>query len=271
MPWDWTNAGKGAMSGGGIGSTIPGVGTAIGAIGGGLLGGLTGGKGKAKAPDYAAAAQAQSMSSRPNISGPGASQTWTKDANGRDVSTMNLTGDSAPALQNIQANMLRASQMDPTKARDEAIASNYNQATSRLDPMWEQRGQQFQSNAANSGMENPGTQAYKAAYGNESRAMNDSYNSAMANAVQMGNQTQQTQMQQNMQPFNQYGSLINTSMAQLNPNLGQAAPLFNAAGAQYGAARNDAAQTQGSKQGLMNGAGSLFGGKNNQLPNDGTN
>jgi hypothetical protein len=249
MAWDWGSARQNAASGAGVGTAImPGIGTAIGGAAGGLLGGLTGGKGKAKAPDFSQAAH-------PNSNTPWANQSWTKDANGRDVSTMSLQGDAAPALQNIQANMLRASQYDPTKARDEAIQSNYGQATSRLDPQWQQREQAFASTAANSGID-PGTQAYNAQAGNESRAKNDAYNSAMANAVQMGNQTQATQMQQMNQPFNQYSSLIGSSMAQ--PNMGGG---LQGSALQYGANQDQAAQTQGQKQGMMSGAGSLLGGK----------
>ena len=257
MAWDWGSAGSTGISGAGIGTSIlPGVGTAIGGGLGALAGGLFGGKGKAKAPDYNAAAEAQSMSSRPNVNTPWGSQSWTKDASGRPVSNFSLGGDAAPALQNIQANMLRSSQYDPTQARDQAVNQNLQYGMGVLQPQLNQMNQEFQSRSANTGASPQQSLLENKMLGDRQAGL---MGNVYTNALNMGNQTQQTQMQQMDQPFNQYSSLINSSLRQ--PNLGQAAPNLAAAGAQYGASKDSAAAAQGQKQGMLGGAGSLLGGK----------
>jgi len=259
MAWDWGSAGKTGISGAGIGTSIlPGVGTAIGGGLGTLAGGLFGGKGKSKAPDYNAAAEAQSMSSRPNINTPWANQTWTKDASGRPVLSTSLQGDAAPALQNIQANMLRASQYDPTQARDQAVNQNLQYGMGVLQPQLNMQNQEFGSRQANTGASPQQSLLENKMLGDRQAGL---MGNVYTNALNMGNQTQQTQMEQMNQPFNQYSSLINSSL-RTPSNLGQGTQNLNAANLGYEASRNTAADNETDKQGMLGGAGSLLGGKN---------
>ena len=218
---------------------------ALGGGAAGLLGGGKGGKGGGpKPPDCMALADQQNNYSTP----------WGSLKNGQ----FTLGGDSAGALQNIQANMLKASQMDPTQARDQAINQNLGFAMSRLQPQWEQERQKFASDAANSGID-PGTVGYNAGSLDLGQRQADQFGSAFTNALNMGNQTQQVGMQQAMQPFLQNASLISSALQRpTSPNL------LGAAGMQYGAARNQAAGQQGAKGSLMSGVagvGSSLGGK----------
>ena len=243
MAWDWGNAGGGAMSGAATGTAImPGWGTAIGAVGGGLLGGLTGGKGKgSKPPDFQALAQQQNNYEAP----------WGSLNNGK----FTLGGDTGQTLQSIQSNMLRSSQMDPTQARDQAVNQNLDFAMSRLRPEWDRQSNAFSASMANQGLD-PGTQAYNTSNSLLGQNQNDAFNSAYTNALNMGNQTQQTQMAQAMQPFLQNSSLISSALQRPTaPNLLGAAEL------QYGANRNSDAGQQGAKGGMMSGIGGLGAGK----------
>lgn len=243
MAWDWGNAGGGALSGAAAGTQImPGWGTAIGGAAGGLLGGLTGGKGGGPTPpDFQALAQQQNNYQTP----------WASLNNGQ----LSLGGNTGQTLGNIQANMLRASQMDPTQARDQAIGQNLSFAMSRLQPEWAQQNQQLASSSANSGID-PGTVGYNAASQDLGARQSDMFSSAFTNALNMGNQTQQTGMAQAMQPFLQNSSLINSALQRPTaPNL------LGAAGMQYGADRNSEAGQQGAKGGMMSGIGGLGGGK----------
>ena len=213
------------------------------------MGGVFGGGGKkggsTPAPDFSKAAMT-------NQSGPAGSSTWSTDANGNNTLASQFTGQAGETFNALQGNMAKAAGYDPTQARNQAISSNYDQATSRLDPMWQQRAQAFQSGAANSGID-PGTQAYNAQFGNESRAMNDAYSIAMANAIRQGNETQGVQMAQMNQPFNQAGAMMGM-LPKGNPN----AP-FQAANAQYDAAKDKTSADQAGKSGLLSGLGGIAG------------
>ena len=136
--------------------------------------------------------------------GPAASN-GGKGKGGNVPAPPNFPGMDA-AMTALGPNLQAAAGMDPTKARDQAIEANYAQATSRLDPQWQQRGQAFQSQMANQGLD-PGTQAFDASQGNLDRARNDAYSSAMRGAIGEGNQAQVVQQMQAMLPFRQYGML----------------------------------------------------------------
>lgn len=257
-----SGAASGALSGAGIGTQImPGWGTAIGAGIGGLTGGFGGGgKGKGStpsAPDYHQAAVDQGYMNNPNVNTPWSTQQTTIDPNtGQATMNFGLTGGAGTALGNLQGSMANASSYDPAGARNQAIDSNYQQAASRLDPQWQQRDAALRSQMANSGLD-PGTEAYNNAYGNESRSRNDAYTSAMNNAIGQGNQTQQTMMAQSMLPFQQYGSLISSSMQQ--PHYGGGGNLQTAAGQQGQAMNNQYSAGQANNAGMMSGLGSLAG------------
>jgi hypothetical protein len=219
------------------------------------MGGMFGGGGKkgggsTPAPDFSKAAMT-------NQSGPMGSSMWSTDANGNNTLSSQFTGQAADTFNSLQGGMGKAAAYDPTQARDAAITSNYNQAASRLDPQWQQRQQAFGSGMANQGLD-PGSEAYNASFGNESRAMNDAYSTAMANAVRQGNETQTTQMAQMRQPFEQ-AALMQGMLPKGDPS----AP-FRAATSQYEAAKDKTSADQAGKGGLLSGlggvAGTMFGG-----------
>jgi len=219
--------------------------------------------GQTPVPNYQGAATATSLSSRPNWSSAFGGQSWQIDPN-TGQATMSVSTPQAlqGTIGNLQGNMNAASRLDPTQARNQAIQSNYNQAASRLDPQWGQAQQQFQSQMANmGGSDNPMAGAQAGA--NFNRAQNDAYQGAMNNAIQLGNQTQQTQMAQSELPFQQYGQLQNSVYA--NPYMGQPANYLGAAQNTFMAnqANNNASTSKKNSGlgGMGNIAGSMMGGK----------
>lgn len=73
------------------------------------------------------------------------------------------------------------------QARNQAIDSIFGQATSRLDPMWNQRESQLNTSLVNQGLD-PSSEAYKNSMGDFSRNRNDAYQGAMNSAIQGGGQ-----------------------------------------------------------------------------------
>lgn len=65
----------------------------------------------------------------------------------------------------------------------------YNQATSRLDPQWQQQQAQFQQQMVSQGL-TPGSQAYDAALADFTRGRNDAYSQARDQSMQQGLQAQ---------------------------------------------------------------------------------
>lgn len=74
---------------------------------------------------------------------------------------------------------------DPFQFRDQATDAAYEQATSRLDPMWNQQENDLEVSLRNQGLR-PGTEAYDRAMGNFYRGRNDAYAGAERQAVQTG-------------------------------------------------------------------------------------
>lgn len=71
------------------------------------------------------------------------------------------------------------------QARDQAISSAYGQATSRLDPQWQQRESMTRTQLMNQGLD-PTSEAYRSEMDSLGRQRNDAYSSAMSGAVQQG-------------------------------------------------------------------------------------
>jgi hypothetical protein len=75
---------------------------------------------------------------------------------------------------------------DFNQATQQAQNAVYNQATSRLDPQWQQQQEQLDSSLANQGI-TQGSQAYQTAQDNFQRAKTDAYNQANYSAIGAGN------------------------------------------------------------------------------------
>jgi len=229
-------------------------------MGGGGKGGGGGKKGGVSAPNFSQAALQTSMSSRPNWQGTMGGQTWSYDPK-TGQPTMQQTSNYQGAFDALKGATQQAASLDPTQARNQAISSNYNQAVSRLDPQWGQNQQQFQSQMANlGGSDNP--MAGMQAAGNFGRAQNDAYQSAMNNAIQLGNQTQSVQQAQQALPFQQLGMLQGAQNS--TPYMGQGANMTDAVTRQYQAANAQQQQGKGALGSALGGlggiAGTVFGG-----------
>lgn len=212
-------------------------------------------------PNFAQAAQQQSISSRPNTYNPFGSQTWSMGPGGQMTSQFNLNPQMQNVMGNLQGGMLSGSTLNPATAGQDAFNKVYGAFQSRLDPAWQNRQQAF-----NTRMEQMGAAPGSQAFGNASRAfgqqMNDAYQQAMGSAVGAG-QAEQVQARANaMLPYQQAGGVMGL-LGDMG-NLGQGAPMLSAAQNQYNAAMNSQ-EAQNNKKGSALGglgsiAGTLFGG-----------
>lgn len=165
---------------------------------------------------------------------------------------------------------------DAAAARDQAIQANYGQASSRLNPQWDQRQEEEQNQLYAQGLR-PGDQAYDREMANFNRSRNDAYTSAMNNAIGQGNQTEATQfgiglqgrqqgiselLQQREQPFNEMQSLLGgqqVGMPQMpgfsQAGVAQGPNLMGAGALGYQGAQNQYAANQAGMQSMMNGLG----------------
>jgi len=179
-------------------------------------------KGAPDAPDYKGAAEATARSGRPNQISPWASSTWSSGpsmgsgsrsimdvmhgtggagaGDGRDTQTMALSGplDAANSSMGSQLASAWANPLDNgAQARQHAEDAIYQRAASRLDPMWGQREQAFNTGLANQGID-PNSAAGQAAFGNFGRSRNDAYSSALMDAIMGGGQEASRQQQMDL-------------------------------------------------------------------------
>lgn len=175
----------------------------------------------------------------------GASTTWGVGPDGKPVQTQSFggpMGDAANSLQQ-QAQTQLSSPFDlgslgkmgtGDSARDQAIQAAYGQASSRLDPMFQQRRTQLESRLANQGLD-ANSEAYRNSIGDFDRAQNDAYGSAMNSAIGQGTAAGSAVFGQNMMARQQQlaemlrgrGQALG-EMQQMQGLLNQ--PQFNAAG-----------------------------------------
>lgn len=215
------------------------------------------GKSAGPTPDYAGAAQqqqqssaqninAQTMANRPNISTPFATQGWTQGPDGSwnmssgfqgglGDAASSLTSQAGQSLSQSVNPMLFGPVANGDAARDQAITGAYNQATSRLNPQWEQSGQMLQSQLANQGLD-PNSQASRNASRDFGQQRNDAYMGAMNSAIGQGTQAGSAVFDQNMQSHQQALADALRQRDQPLSELGQlqgfsATPQFNQAGA----------------------------------------
>jgi hypothetical protein len=149
--------------------------------------------GDAAQKDFQQGAQAN----RPNQSNAfGSSVNWSQGPDGQWNQSQSFGGPLGGAAAGLQQQAADSygKPMDWSQfgqlgngdqARDQAITAAYGQATSRLNPQWEQRGQQMASTLANQGLD-PNSQAYRNAMQSFGQQQNDAYGSAMNSAIGMG-------------------------------------------------------------------------------------
>jgi hypothetical protein len=159
------------------------------------------GKGHA-APDYTGAAEKTAAANRLNTHNAyGGGVTFNPDGS----VSQSFGAGMQPAVDRLTqqlANNYAKPMDDGSAARDQAINAMYGQATSRLNPQWDNRGSQLQQQLANQGLD-PGSQAYRNAEQSFGQDRNDAYSSAMNSAIGMGNQAQNLTFQQNMAARNE--------------------------------------------------------------------
>lgn len=170
--------------------------------------GWLGGTNAPKGGDYAAAMQQDQASSQANTNAQtlanranqtnayGAGLNWTQGPDGQWTQSQSFgSGGLGQAAGGIMGQM-GSQYSNPFKfsgpgvmsgdaARDQAISGAYSQATSRLDPQWNQREEAQRSQLLNQGLD-PQSEAYKSAMGEFSRGRNDAYGSAMNSAIGQG-------------------------------------------------------------------------------------
>jgi hypothetical protein len=248
MGWDWKGVGSGAASGAGTGAMFGPWGALAGGVAGGALGGLKGGDQNApKVEDFYGAAT-------PTTNNPLGSQQWSQGADGKWTSNLGFTGQANDAFQGLLGGMNQAAGMDPAAAGQNAFDKTMGSYASVLDPRWDANAAKTQTGLANAGLD-PGTEAY----GNASREFGNqrdqAYNSAIAGAVQGGQQEQAQARQNAMQPFNQA-----TSMMGMLGQQGNQGDLLKAAGMAQKANDNAADRATAGSNSKKGGAGSMLGG-----------
>lgn len=169
------------------------------------------GKSAGQAPDYTGAAQKQAASSqqaigqqtaanRPDQSTPFAQSQWVQGPDGQWHQQTGFTGalgGAATGLQGQIANNFAQPLDTGTQARDQAINATYNQMASRLNPEFQLKQSQLDTQLANQGL-SPGSAAYRNAEAQFARGRNDAYQGAMNNAVQQGLAAQNLTFNQNL-------------------------------------------------------------------------
>lgn len=224
----------------------------------GGAGGGKNGKGAPAPPDFAAAAEAQARADHANQRTPWASSQWTEMPNGQW--SQNLTLD--PRLQaGADSLMGQIGSQGPMgtgdDARTQAIDSAWQQATSRLDPQWQQRETAMRSQLANQGID-LGSGAFSTAMGDFGRSRNDAYTSAMADAIKQGTAAQALTFEQNraaqMMPYQQLGMIQGLSGMPAAPG---GARYLDAAGLGYQGALNAYGTQQSGKNSMLGGAMNL--------------
>ncbi|RKH08994.1 tail fiber domain-containing protein [Corallococcus sp. CA047B] len=149
------------------------------------------------------AANWQTSANRPDISTPYAYQKWTQDPTSGEWAMQTgyngALGDTSNALQKqAAANMAQPFDWGQfgdvpqfgdigsgEAARQQAIDAAYGQASSRLDPQWQQREDAMRTRLLNQGL-TEGSEAYNQQMGTLGRERNDAYTSAMNSAIGQG-------------------------------------------------------------------------------------
>lgn len=156
---------------------------------------------------------AQTVANRPTQESPFGRVGWTTDEMGRLTQNVNFGGQLGSTNEALQQqayiNALRGVGTGED-ARNQAITSAYNQATSRLDPAWKQRESATEARLANQGLA-PGSAAYRNAMLQQGQQRNDAYGGAMANAIGQGTSAAQGVFGMNLAaqqlPYQQMGQM----------------------------------------------------------------
>lgn len=225
------------------------------------------------APNYGGAAQQQQASQFVNQYTPYGSQTFSQDPSSPSGfrSNINLDPQAQGALNsqlalssglgNLAQGQLGNVEQQYSKPMDmssvQGVADKaYGAMTSRLDPQWQTRQTQQETQLTNQGLR-PGDEAWDNAMRDFNNARNDAYQQANLGAIQTMPQTYQLALSQYEQPLNQLNAIRSGAQVQ-NPQFQQfgQAPYLGAAQAQ-GQYAGDVYNAQvGQQNAMMSG---LFG------------
>lgn len=188
-------------------------------------------KGGGSAPDFSGAADKQwqqsnqavnqqTQANRPDQNTAWGSTQWNQDASGNwsQNQTLNsgLQGLFDTGIQRQQQGVNYGALPGLTSgedARNQAITGAYGQATSRLDPRFQQGESDIRSRLYNQGLRE-GDAAYDREMGNFGREKNDAYNQAMFGAIGQGTQAGQAMFGQSLQGRQQMLGEANQQMNQ---------------------------------------------------------
>jgi hypothetical protein len=237
-------------------------------------------KGGTDAPDFQGAADKQTQVNRPDQNTAWGSTSWSTGPNGQQVQNQSLN----PQLQGLMNTAIGRQQQgidygalpgltDGAAARDQAITGAYNQATSRLDPRFQQGEDALRTRMYNTGM-TEGDAGYEQQMGNFARDKNDAYSSAMNGAIAQGTQAGAAQFQQSLagrqqmlgeanqqmnQPLAGFAGLLGTSGSMSMPGFGAGGNYQTAAGQQGAFDMQNAQNNNQLIGGILGGAGAIGG------------
>lgn len=174
-----------------------------------------GGKKNMPAPqDFQGANAEQTKANRPDQTNAfGTSTHWTQNPDGTYSQTSTFGGGLGQANEQLQ-NQAAASTAQPLDfsglpqvqygqdAFKTASDAAYNQETSRLDPMWNQREEAERSRLANQGLD-PSSEAFQKAMSDFGRGRNDAYQGAINNSIGLGQSAANQMFGQSMAAHNQ--------------------------------------------------------------------
>lgn len=168
----------------------------------------------AKGKNQAYNQQQYENAAHPNVNNSTGSQSWAYNPKTGQYSEQQ---GLSPSLSGAQSSLMNEAQTNAQNgvgtgdsARDQAITGAYNQATSRLDPQFQQEQEQLTQQLAAQGLD-PTSQAAQTAQQNFGRQENDAYSSAMNNAIGQGTAAQSATFGENLAannlPYQQLGAL----------------------------------------------------------------
>jgi hypothetical protein len=226
-----------------------------------------------KSPDFYGAAQQQTTENRPNQNTAWGSTSWQQGPGGQWSQNQSLN----PGLQGLMDTATQRQQQgidysqfgampDGAAARDQAIQGAYGQATSRLDPRFQQAEGSIRDRLYNMGLRE-GDSAYDQEMKNFGQERNDAYNQAMFGAIGQGTQAGASLFGQGLmgrqQAIGEAQSQMNQPLQGLGSLLGMSGsmqmPGFMGSGNYLGAAQAQGQWNQNQQQQFNQLMGSLFG------------
>lgn len=173
---------------------------------------------------------AQSMGQPLNFGGLGGMPQALNFQGGGQQMPGNAAGVGGPNMMALNPGQdPRTAMPDPTQARQQAIDAAFGQASSRLDPMWQQREEGMRTQLLNQGL-TPGTEAYDKQMAALGQQRNDAYqgalNSAIMQGTDAGNALFRQGLDQNAQHLGAQGQFFGQTLGANNQELARQGQMF---------------------------------------------